>query len=147
VLRPALVALSLVLLLAACGGGSSTTPATKTTASAASAARASAAPAAKPCPRTQKALAKIRRDVAAIRAAAKLPTKSTLIGNRAINAATDRFLNDVMLAPIANLQRNRLIDLAASALVGNCEQCFQALEANRPIPAIRQGDLKCAKQK
>jgi hypothetical protein len=99
----------------------------------------------KPCPGAQKALTKLRKDIAALRAAAKLPTKDTLIGNHAINVATDRFLRDVALAPIGNLARNRLIDFAMSALVGNCEQCFQALEAERPIPAIRAGDSKCPK--
>ena len=32
--------------------------------------------------------------------------------------------------------KNRMIDHAAAALVGSCEQCFQALEAERPIPEI-----------
>ena len=75
-------------------------------------------------------------DIAALRSAAKLPTKNRLLGNHAINVATDRFLRDVALAPIGNLARNRLIDHAMAALVGNCQQCFQALEAERPIPAI-----------
>jgi hypothetical protein len=131
VLRLALL-LTALLLLAGCGGGST-------------GASASAPPKPKQCPGTQKALAKIRADIAALRAAAKLPTKDTLIGNHAINVATDRFLNDVALAPLGNLQRNRLIDHAMSALVGSCEQCFQALEAERPIPAIRAGDSKCPK--
>jgi hypothetical protein len=125
--------LTALLLLAGCGGSAApkTTP--------------PARPKAKTCPGTQKALAKIQADIAALRAAAKLPTKDTLIGNHAINVATDRFLNDVALAPLGNLQRNRLIDHAMSALVGSCEQCFQALEAERPIPAIRAGDSKCPK--
>jgi hypothetical protein len=118
--------LTALLLLAGCGG--SAAPETSQ---------------AKTCPGTEKALAKIRADLAALRAAAKLPTKDTLIGNHAINVATDRFLRDVALAPLGNLQRNRLIDHAMSALVGNCEQCFQALEAERPIPAIRAGDSTC----
>ena len=118
-----------VLLLAACGGGHTARPAAR--------------PAAKPCPGTQKALAKLGRDLAALRAAATLPTKDTLKGNHAINVATDRFLYDVAVAPLSNLQRNRLIDHAMATLVGNCEQCFQALEAERPIPAIRAGDSKC----
>jgi hypothetical protein len=124
--------LTALLLLAGCGGGSTGAP-------------ASAPPKPKQCPGTQKALVKIRADIAALRAAAKLPTKDTLIGNHAINVATDRFLNDVALAPLGNLQRNRLIDHAMSALVGSCEQCFQALEAERPIPAIRAGDSQCPK--
>ena len=74
-----------------------------------------------------------------MRRAADLPTKNTLLGNAAINRATDRFLNDVSLAHITNLKRNRMIDHAAGTLAGACEQCFQALEAARPIPNIRMG--------
>ena len=108
------------LLLAACGGSGRTTAAKK------------------PCvsPKAARALKRIHADTAAIRAAANLPTKSALDGNPAINRATDRFLLDVETAPLDNLTRNRLIDLAAAALVGACEQCFQALEAERPIVTI-----------
>ena len=128
-LRGAAVLLLLALSLAACGGTSA----------------ANHAPARKACPNQQRALAKINRDLAALRKAGRLPTKNTLIGNHAINVATDKFLYDIAVAPIDNLQRNRLIDHAMAALVGNCQQCFQALEAGRPIPAIRSGDLKCSK--
>jgi hypothetical protein len=87
-------------------------------------------------PKAARALAKLRADTAAIRAAANLPVKDTLDGNAAVNRATDRFLLDVETAPLDNLTRNRLIDHAAAALVGSCEQCFQALEAERPIVTI-----------
>jgi cytochrome c556 len=126
VLRAVVLAASL-LALAACG---SATP---------------AAPSAKRCPATTKALKKIDRDLAALRAAYKLPVANKLLGNKAINAATDRFLNDVALAPISNLQRNRLIDHAMAAVGTHCEQCFQAFESARPIPSIRAGDSKCPK--
>jgi hypothetical protein len=86
-----------------------------------------------------KAIAKLHADITAMHRAAGLPTKNTLDGNAAINRATDRFLNDVSLAHITNLKRNRMIDHAAGALAGACEQCFQALEAARPIPSIRLG--------
>jgi hypothetical protein len=86
-----------------------------------------------------KAITKLNADIAAMRRAASLPTKNTLDGNPAINHATDRFLNDVDLAHITNLARNRMIDHAAGTLAGACEQCFQALEAARPIPNIRMG--------
>jgi len=107
------------LLLAACG--SAHTTATK-----------------KHCvsPKAARALRRITADTAAIRAAALLPAKSTLDGNAAVNRATDRFLTDVETAPLDNLTRNRLIDHAAAALAGSCEQCFQALEADRPIVTI-----------
>jgi predicted small lipoprotein YifL len=100
-------------------------------------------PAAKPksctSPRAAHALRKLRADTAAIRSAARLPVKDTLRGNAAVSRATDRFLRDVALAPLDNLTRNRLIDHAAAALVGSCVQCFQALEAERPIVWIAKG--------
>ncbi|HUJ91519.1 MAG TPA: hypothetical protein VLW05_02390 [Gaiellaceae bacterium] len=101
------------------------------------------AAAAKPCvsPGAARALKRLAADTAAIRAAARLPTKNVLDGNAAVSRATDRFLLDVETAPLDNLTRNRLIDHAAAALVGSCEQCFQALEAERPIVTIaHKGD-------
>jgi len=87
-----------------------------------------------------RALARLRADVAALRRAALAPTKDTLRGSPRVSRLTDRFLLDLATAPIGNLTRNRLVDKAAAALVGACQQCFQALEASRPIPAIAQGD-------
>jgi hypothetical protein len=81
-------------------------------------------------------LARLRTDVAAIRAAARKPAKDTLNGNAAVNRATDRFLLDEGRAHVSLLVKNRMIDHAAAALVGSCQQCFQALEAERPIPSI-----------
>jgi hypothetical protein len=140
VLRAAVLALLLTLTVAACGAHSSTpSPPTTTKASTTqSAAKARA------CKNQAAALAKIHRDIAALQAAYKLPVKDKLLGNHAINAATDRFLNDVQLAPISNLKRNRLTDLAMSAIGTHCQQCFQALEANRPIPSIRAGEISCS---
>ena len=93
----------------------------------------------KQCAAAPKAIAKLYADITAMKRAAALPTANTLQGNKAVNAATDRFLNDVALAPIDNKRRNRMIDHAAGVLSGACEQCFQALEAARPIPAIAHG--------
>jgi hypothetical protein len=101
--------------------------------------RAAAPPKAKKSCVSPKAIAKLDADISAMRHAAALPTKDRLLGNDAINHATDRFLNDVSLAHISNLKRNRMIDHAAGSLAGACEQCFQALEAARPIPNIRLG--------
>ena len=88
-------------------------------------------------------MARLELDLAAIKRAAALPATSTLKGNPAINRATDRFLLHVDTAPIDNLQRNRMIDHAAALLVGSCELCFQALEAERPLVNIAHGDLGC----
>lgn len=106
---------------------------------------ASSRPAAQPAPTTASsttqcrkqaaALTRIHRDLAAMQHASTEATMSTL---------TDRFLLHVSTAPLTNLQRNRLIDHAAAAVSIKCPQCFQALEAERPIPAIRAGDLKCS---
>jgi hypothetical protein len=88
---------------------------------------------------------RLAADLAAIERAAALPTKDTLKGTPAVNRATDAFLRDVETAPIGNLARNRLIDHAASALAGSCEQCFQALEAERPIVQIEHtGSSACS---
>jgi hypothetical protein len=132
VIRATVLAVLLALTLSACGSSSSH--------------KAAAPPHHKKACKSQvRALAKIHRDIAALKAAYKLPVKDELKGNHAINVATDKFLNDVQLAPISNLQRNRLTDLAMSAIGTHCQQCFQALEANRPIPAIRAGEIGCPK--
>jgi hypothetical protein len=78
------------------------------------------------------ALLKLDREVTAMRAATTSAEASRL---------TDRFLRDVDTAPVDNLTRNRMIDHAAAAVSALCPQCFQALEAERPIPAIAQGDV------
>ena len=94
-------------------------------------------------PKEQQALARLQTDLAAIKRAAALPSPNSLKGNPAVNRATDRFLLHVATAPIDNLQRNRMIDHAAALLLGSCEQCFQALEAERPVVTIAHGDLGC----
>ncbi len=118
-LRAAALAACAVLGLAACGSGSK-----------------HAARTAKVCRNSAAAEARLFADIAAMRRAARLPTSDRLQGNHAVNVATDRFLNDVALAPIGNLRRNRMIDHAAGTLSGACEQCFQALEAARPIVTV-----------
>jgi hypothetical protein len=91
--------------------------------------------AAKPCPPDPR-LARLERDLATMKRAAKLPVKDALKGNAATNRATDRFLSDLETSGLDTLVQNRMIDHAAAALLGSCEQCFQALEAARPIPGI-----------
>jgi hypothetical protein len=82
------------------------------------------------------ALARAAQDVAVMkRAAAKSPSRS-LKGTPAERKATARFLEHVQRSPLDNLTQNRLIDHAAASVSFSCEQCFQQLEASRPIPAI-----------
>jgi len=80
-------------------------------------------------------LRQLRADIHRIKVVAA-PVHHSLMGTPRLLAATGKFLDDEQRAPIDNLTRNRLIDLAASAVAGSCDQCFQQLEAARPIPAI-----------
>lgn len=87
-----------------------------------------------PCPDAAKArrhVARVAADLAALRRAARSGS------HPATSRATDRFLLDVAYEPA--LRRNRLIDHAAAAVLGVCEDCFQALEAERPIPSLKYG--------
>ena len=123
-----LIAVAL-LALTACGASSrrpAAQPAPKTSASPTSTVQ---------CRKQTAALTKIDRDLSAMRRATTEAAMSTL---------TDQFLLHVGTAPLTNLERNRLIDHAAAAVSIRCPQCFQALEAERPIPAIRAGELKCS---
>lgn len=121
--RTSILLVALVLSVVACGSSSRQSATRSTTRSCTD-------------PRTPRDLARLRADVAAIRAAARKPTKDTFNGNAAVNRATDRFLADEGRAHVSLLAKNRFIDHAAAALVGSCQQCFQALEAERPIPSI-----------
>jgi len=89
--------------------------------------------------RQARAVRVLNADLVALRRAADRPTKDTLKGNAATSRATDRFLLDLAKSPLDNLARNRMIDHAAAAVAASCQQCFQALEAARPIPAIAHG--------
>jgi hypothetical protein len=90
-----------------------------------------------------RAMAKLNADIAAIKHAASTPTNNRFLGNKPINRATDRFLNDLAVSKIDFKRQNRLIDFAAGALANQCEQCFQAFEAARPIPGLRYGETGC----
>jgi hypothetical protein len=118
-----LLLLCALALLALTACGSERRPAAQTTTSS------------QQCRNQAAALTRIDRDIAAMNQTQSATVMSTL---------TDRFLLHVSTAPLTNLQRNRLIDHAAAAVSIRCPQCFQALEAERPIPAIRAGDLKCS---
>jgi hypothetical protein len=80
---------------------------------------------------------RIRRDIAALRSLSRRP--GTAAVKAAISNGTDRFLIDLGTSHIPLARQNRLIDFAAAAVVAECPQCFQALEAARPIPALAHG--------
>ena len=75
-------------------------------------------------------------DTLAIRRAARMSKRTSLHGTPAVRRSTAAFLEDLDTATIDNLSKNRAIDHAAAAVATVCGQCFQQLEAVRPIPAI-----------
>ena len=122
-----------VLTLVGCGGGGSSASAPSVAARTTSGVVVEKRPCRKRTKAVVRAEARLKRDVRAIRRAAAQPTKDTLKGNRAVNVAVDRFLLDQGSLPLDAFTRNRFINQAAAASVSVCQQCFQALEANRPI--------------
>ena len=98
-----------------------------------SASRSAAPP---PNPKLQRDLALINADLARLRKLTAPITRSSLMGTPAIQRATGRFLDDLQTSTIPLINRNRLIDHAAAAVSGVCGQCFQMLEAARPIPEL-----------
>jgi hypothetical protein len=138
-----LVALCLLVLAAAgCGGTDSTTPAT-TSAPAPVAKRVANDPfpddpqilARTTTQKQRNALAALASDIKGMRAASADATH-TLKGTPATRQATSRFILHLEQSTIDDLSKNRLIDHAAAAVAPTCDQCFQQLEAMRPIPAI-----------
>ncbi len=78
--------------------------------------------------------ARLLRDVARIRSEAGRTTTATLKGTPALRRLTARFIRDYdRSSAITRLRKNRMIDHAVGALAGTCDQCFQQLEAIRPI--------------
>jgi hypothetical protein len=127
--RVTLLALLGAALLAGCGGGerpvaATTAPATTTT-DKCKGARSAAV--------RRRKIRRLGRDVARLRALAAPIRKKTLDGTPALSRAVDRFLLDVADEDVPVHVRSRFIDRAAAIVAPVCEQCFQALEASRPI--------------
>jgi cytochrome c556 len=76
------------------------------------------------------------KDVAAMRTAAVEVHKGTLLGTPALRRATANFIEHLEKSHLTLKAKHREIDHAAGAVATSCEQCFQQLEAIRPIPQI-----------
>lgn len=87
-------------------------------------------------PAQRRDLERLWRDTQAVRKAAASSSGRTLKGIPRVRLATSRFIEDLDASKIDDLSKNRVIDHAAAAVAVVCEQCFQQLEAIRPIPAI-----------
>ena len=116
----------LIALAAGCGDGNSAGTTTATTTHARS-------PAARRYVRDYK---RLNADVRALRAEALKVKGTSLLGTPALQRKTGRFIEDLQASILTPKQRNRMIDHAAGAVATSCEQCFQMLEAIRPIPQI-----------
>jgi ABC-type phosphate/phosphonate transport system substrate-binding protein len=81
-------------------------------------------------------LVELWADTGAMRHAAARSEHSSLKGDPAVRRTTSAFIDDLDRSSIDDLSKNRIIDHAAAAVATVCEQCFQQLEAMRPIPAI-----------
>jgi hypothetical protein len=108
--------LALVLLAAGCGGAGKVAPPHTA--------------AVKPLP------SRLQADLRAIHAAAAPVKHNSLMGTPALQRTTGRFLDDLQRSKLSLLDQNRALDHAAAAVAGSCDQCFQMIEAERPIPAI-----------
>ena len=80
-------------------------------------------------------VSRVAGDLARLREAARSGSHA------ATSKAADRFMLDVAYEPPR--KENRLLDKAAALVVGVCDDCFQALEAMRPIPALKYGGATC----
>ena len=129
-------AVAAVLLAAGCGSRSAAPP-TPTTVPTVSAS------ACKLTAQTRAQLAKAQRDLASLRQVAKKQTKYTELGTTAMQNATGRYLDDLTTSKLDHFRVNRLIDLGVSVAGPYCGQCFQMLEANRPIPAMKYEGTHC----
>jgi hypothetical protein len=118
----------LVLVAAGCGGSAHVAAPPVSTVSL-------PAPAAKPRP-AKPLPPKLRRDLRAIRLAAAPVKHNSLMGTPALQRTTGTFLDDLQRSKLSLIEQNRALDHAASAVAGSCDQCFQMIEAERPIPAI-----------
>jgi hypothetical protein len=135
-----------LLALAGCGGsgggGGTATPAAPAQTQLASQPRSAVYPddpqviARATTPGQKRDLVELWADTGAMRRAAAKSEHSSLKGDPAVRRATSSFIDDLDRSSIDNLSKNRVIDHAAAAVATVCEQCFQQLEAMRPIPAI-----------
>jgi hypothetical protein len=124
----------LALVVAGCGGSEQKTiPEAGTTTVAAPTTTVDKCKGAKSAAVRARKVRRLGRDVARLRVLAAPIQKKTLDGTPALSAAVDRFLLDVADRDVPVHVRSRFIDRVAALVSPVCEQCFQALEASRPL--------------
>jgi len=121
------------LALAGCGGSRQAATTAGTTTVAAPAATVNKCNGSKSAAVRARKERRLARDVARLRVLAAPIHKTTFNGTPALSRAVDRFLLDVADTDVPVLVRSSFINRAAAIVSPVCDQCFQALEANRPI--------------
>jgi hypothetical protein len=130
--RAVLVVLAFAALAGGCGGSKHAAP----------------KPAANPFPQDPQILARttspsarrnlsvLASDIRDLRAEAPRAKEGSRMGTPRLQRLTTRFLTDLKRSGVDVVSQNRIIDHAAAVAAPVCEQCWQMLEADRPIPAI-----------
>ena len=131
-LRAASVLLLAALLVAGCGGSK----------------KSSTSTAANPFPQDPQILARnpsagarrqldrLASDIRKIKAEAPRAKAGSRMGTPRLQRLTTSFLVDLKRSKVDIVSQNRIIDHAAAIAAPVCDQCWQMLEAERPIPAI-----------
>jgi hypothetical protein len=136
-LRVAIAVLVVATLVAGCGGSKQ-----------AASTQAARKPVANPFPQDPQILARttsrrarrnldlLASDIHAMRREEPHAKTGSRMGTPRLQRLTTRFLTDLKRSGVDIVSQNRIIDHAAAVAAPVCDQCWQMLEAERPIPAI-----------
>jgi hypothetical protein len=125
--------LAVALALAGCGGGERAATRAGSTADAAATTTVDKCNGSKSAAVRARKARLIQRDLVGLRRLAAPIQTRTLNGTPALSNAVDKFLLDVATRDLPVHVRSRYIDRAVAIVTAVCEQCFQALEAARPV--------------
>jgi hypothetical protein len=92
---------------------------------------------------TRAQLARAYRDLTRLRTVASRETRYRELGSLKMQNAAGRYLDDLVDSKLDPYRVNRMLDLGISTSVGVCGQCFQMMEASRPIPAMKYDPKPC----
>jgi hypothetical protein len=89
-----------------------------------------------PSPEARQKLDGLASDIRRIKAEAPRAKAGSRMGTPRLQRLTTSFLVDLKRSGVDLVSQNRIIDHAAAIAAPVCDQCWQMLEAERPIPAI-----------
>ena len=127
------------LLLAGCGGGSSPRAASAPTTSIPASTAPSTVhgrpyqPPAVETPLLRRQKHRLDLDLRRIRRVTAPVKTHTLMGTPRVQSATSDFIDHLDRSALDDLTFNHYLTLAAAAVAPVCDQCFQWLEADRPV--------------